>query len=129
MKKIVFLVALSIVIISCSSDDSKVQDLQEASLVFNCEDSPEGSEWYQNLIDSMDCGQYSCKISLLQSTYQGQTVFYTQITDELCFTQVKYTLYNCEGKVVKEMTVEESREYLNNSNREVEELFSCNEID
>jgi hypothetical protein len=74
----------------------------------------------------LNCGEYACKVSILKSQYEGETVFYTLTNDSLCNSVGVRDLYNCFGKKVKEFTVEESRQFSNIPNREVKVIFSCN---
>lgn len=127
MRSTLFLLFL-VLFVSCSSnDDSNASDLKADKNNACTTEKPLEVLWMQKLKDSLRCGESVCESSILRSTYEGKSVFYIAITDGLCNTQAHYFFYNCEGKMIKELTNEESVDYLNNYlDRETEILFSCN---
>ena len=126
MKKILLLFILAI-LASCSDNNDEVIVNSEIEIQNACTaQEPLDLEWIKQLITELKCGEYSCKVSILKSKYEGEIVYYTEVTDGLCNSQVQYKFYNCNGKIVKELNNEESVVYYNLSGREVEEIFSCN---
>ncbi|SHF88691.1 hypothetical protein SAMN05444483_103105 [Salegentibacter echinorum] len=128
MKKITIIaLLLSVTLSSCSENDNDLvanskQDLENACTATN----PLEVKWMQDLITELNCGEYACKVSILKSEYEEETVFYIQMTDPLCNGVDEIILYNCTGKKLKEFTIEESWEFINSPGRQVEEMFSCN---
>lgn len=115
-------------IFSCTKKENEViADSQlEIQNAYTAE-KPVELEWMEDLITELNCGEYACKVAILKSEYEGETVFYIQMTDPVCNGFDEITLYNCMGKKVESFSIEESMEFVNNSGREVEEIFSCNE--
>lgn len=124
----VFVLFITVLILSCSIEEEEVIANSEAELNNACTaENPLELEWMQDLIAEMECGKYSCKVSILKSTYEGKQVYYIQMTDPLCIGFDEIVLYDCYGEEVKEFTMEESRNFVNAPDRETEEIFSCNE--
>ena len=115
-------------IFSCTKKENEIiADSQlEIQNAYTAE-KPVELEWMEDLITELNCGEYACKVAILKSEYEGETVFYIQMTDPVCNGFDEITLYNCMGKKVESFSIEESMEFVNNSGREVEEIFSCNE--
>ena len=128
MKKItLFFLLFSAIITSCSDNDKEVVANAELELQNACtSEEPLESEWIQNLIAELHCGEYACEVAILKSRYEGETVFYIQMIDPLCLGFEKIDLYNCYGEKVKEFTLEESRGFVNSPGHEAEPIFSCN---
>jgi hypothetical protein len=122
------------VVLGCSkSNDDTSADLQTDAQSACISEAPLEIPWMKELIATMDCGKYSCEISLMHSVYEDQTVFYTLITDPFCDYQAHLFLYDCTGTMIKEMTDQESNEYLDKlyletlDGKEVQtKLYSCN---
>ena len=129
MKKFILLTLFfSATIISCTNnDDEVIADSQLEAQNACTAEKPLELDWMQDLITELNCGEYACQVAILKSEYEGETVFYIQMTDPVCFGFDEITLYNCTGKKVESFSIEESMEFVNNSGREVEEIFSCNE--
>ncbi|WP_324719259.1 hypothetical protein [Salinimicrobium sp. HB62] len=128
MKKITFTLFLYTILVSCSGSDDEVIDSSALILQNACTgENPVELEWFQNLIAELGCGEYSCRVSILKTTYEGETVFYKQVTDPLCNAVNEIDLYNCKGEIIEEFDPEESREFINNRGSEAEEIFFCNE--
>jgi hypothetical protein len=128
MKKfILFALFFSVTIISCTNNDEGIADSQLEVQNACTAEKPLELEWMQDLITELNCGEYACKVAILKSEYEGETVFYIQMTDPLCNGFDEITLYNCTGKKVESFSMEESMEFVNSPGREVEEIFSCNE--
>ena len=128
MKKFILLILFfSATIISCTNNDDEVIADSQLEVQNACTaENPLDLEWMQDLITELNCGEYACKVAILKSEYEGETVFYTLVNDPRCNSVGVRHLYNCFGKKVKEFTDEESRAFSNNVEREVEEIFSCN---
>lgn len=128
MKKFILLTLFfSATIISCTNNDDEVIADSQLQVQNACTaEKPLDLEWMQDLITELNCGEYACKVAILKSEYEGETVFYTLVNDPRCNSVGVRHLYNCFGKKVKEFTDEESRAFSNNVEREVEEIFSCN---
>ena len=128
MKKfILFALFFSVTIISCTNNDNEViADSQLEAQNACTADKPLELEWMQDLIAELNCGEYACKVAILKSEYEDETVFYTLVNDPRCNSVGVKHLYNCFGKKVKDFTDEESRAFSNNVEREIEEIFSCN---
>ncbi|WP_373056091.1 hypothetical protein [Zunongwangia sp. H14] len=128
MKKInVLILIISIIMVSCSNDDQETAaDVQVKTQNACTAENPLTLDWMQDLIGELNCGEYACKIAILKSEYNSETVFYIQMTDPVCFGFDEIDLYNCIGEKVKEFNLEESREFVNNPAHEPEEIFSCN---
>jgi hypothetical protein len=128
MKKFILLTLFfSATIISCTNNDDEVIADSQLQVQNACTaEKPLDLEWMQDLITELNCGDYACKVAILKSEYEGETVFYTLVNDPRCNSVGVRHLYNCFGKKVKEFTDEESRAFSNNVEREVEEIFSCN---
>ncbi|MGI0107129.1 hypothetical protein [Salinimicrobium sp. WS361] len=129
MKKILSVaLILLIILVSCSDQDDKVNANSVLNLQNACTaENPIELEWMKNFIAELECGKYSCRVSILKTTYEGETVFYKQMTDPLCNGVDEIDLYNCEGEIIKEFDLESSREFINNTGNEAEEIFFCNE--
>ena len=129
MKKFILLTLFfSATIISCTNNDDEVIADSQLEVQNACTaENPLELEWMQDLITELNCGEYACKVAILKSEYEGETVFYIQMTDPVCNGFDEITLYNCTGKKVESFSMEESMEFVNSPGREVEEIFSCNE--
>ena len=129
MKKFILLTLFfSATIISCTNNDDEVIADSQLQVQNACTaEKPLDLEWMQDLITELNCGEYACKVAILKSVYESETVFYIQMTDPVCLGFDEITLYNCTGKKVESFSIEESREFVNSPGREVEEIFSCNE--
>lgn len=121
-----FLIAFAIS--GCHQDDdvtvNSQLELQNACTAEN----PLELEWMQDLVEELECGKYSCKVSILKNTYNGEPVFYIQMTDPLCNGVNEIDLYNCVGEKIEEFNIEESGEFINKYGNEADEIFSCNDL-
>lgn len=55
--------------------------------------------WLKEMKNSLtNC---SCEMSIIQATYNNQTVFYTLMTDPLCDGVQSIVLLDCKGKILK----------------------------
>ena len=128
MKKFILLTLFfSATIISCTNNDNEVIADSQLEVQNACTaENPLELEWMQDLITELNCGEYACKVAILKSEYESETVFYIQMTDPVCLGFDEITLYNFTGKKVESFSIEKSREFVNSPGREVEEIFSCN---
>ncbi|MDT0645958.1 hypothetical protein RM545_04590 [Zunongwangia sp. F260] len=122
------LLFVSGIVTSCDYEDEAMDEINaQAELQNACTaENPLELEWMQELIAELHCGNYACKVAILKSEYAGETVFYIQMVDPLCFGFEKIDLYDCVGEKVKEFTLEESREFVNSPDHEAEQIFSRN---
>lgn len=97
MRKFVFIMSIILTLGTVRCSDDQVETNACAS------SDPIGDvPWIAELKKSMtNC---ACEISLIKGTYQGQTVFFIALTDPLCNGIDTPTLYNCEGKKVREFS-------------------------
>lgn len=114
--KILFMI-LFVALLSCSKDDndSNTQNACEA-------DNPLEVEWIIEIKNSMQ--NCFCEISIIQGTYEGQTVFFIALTDPLCDGIDVPTLYNCEGVAVKTYTMDDYLEFYTEVTRDTV-LYRC----
>lgn len=96
MKKIILIVTIGLLILSCDKIDKPAKN--ECVL-----DNPiEDFAWLKAMKTNLtNC---SCEISIIQGTYNNQTVFFEKLTDTLCDGVDMPTLYDCTGKVVRIFT-------------------------
>ena len=113
MKKILFLIT-GILLLSCSDDD--LQDCPDIS----------NQAWYNDLKSELD-ENCSFEVSIFKGSYSGEIVYYQLITDPRVNFQAMLKFYNCEGNLVAELTAEESNEYLNDTGRNNEKIYTCSE--
>lgn len=128
MKKIITLALIIAAMVSCSENDNEETANLQADIQNACTaENPLELKWMQDFIAELECGKYSCRVSIIKTTYEGETVFYKQMTDPICNGVDEIDLYNCVGEVIEEFDVETSREFLDNNRNESEEIFFCNE--
>ena len=128
MRRSFLFVLLVPLLFSCTEDGNEVIANSQIELENACTaEDPLAIGWMQDLKEELHCGEFSCEVSIIKSEYEGETVFYIQMTDPLCFGFDEITLYSCTGKKVESFTIEESREFVNSSGREIEEIFICND--
>ncbi|MDT0688157.1 hypothetical protein RM549_00045 [Salegentibacter sp. F188] len=129
MKKVLAcLLFVSGMVTSCDYEGEEVDQINvQAELQNACSaEDPLEMDWVQELISGLNCGDYACEVAILKSQYEGETVFYIQMIDPLCYGFEKIDLYDCSGEKIKEFTLEESREFVNHPEHEAESIFSCN---
>ena len=97
MKKIILFFALSLLILNgCHYD-------KMAKTECNSDNPVEDFAWLKAMKNTMtNC---SCEISIIQGTYNNQTVFFMAGTDPLCNGINMPTIFDCEGKVVRIFTI------------------------
>ncbi len=99
-----FIILITIFIIaSCGKDENTNKSVCDLT------DPIEELSWLKEMKNSMtNC---SCKMSIVQATYNSQTVFYTMMTDPLCDGFQTIILLDCERKTVKTITNGEISSY------------------
>ena len=128
MRRSLLFVLLVTLLFSCNEDENEVIANSQIELENACTaEDPLAIGWMQDLKEELHCGEFSCEVSIIKSEYEGETVFYIQMTDPLCYGFDEITLYGCTGKKVESFTIEESREFVNSPGREIEEIFICND--
>ena len=84
-------------------------DEKDCSNACNCDNPLKKFTWLQDLKNTITDGV--CEVSLLQGTYNGQTIFYIQMTDPFCEAIDTPTLYNCDGELVRIFTFEDHQDF------------------
>ena len=128
MRRSLLFILLVTLLFSCTEDGNEVIANSQIELENACTaENPLAIGWMQDLKKELHCGEFSCEVSIIKSEYEGETVFYIQMTDPLCYGFDEITLYSCTGKKIESFTIEESREFVNSPGREIEEIFICND--
>jgi hypothetical protein len=90
------LVILIVLLVNCRKEEK-----MEANAC-NTDNPMENIDWLKAMKDSMtNC---SCRISIVQGTYNRHPVFYIIMNDPLCNGASIPTLLDCNGKAVKKYT-------------------------
>jgi hypothetical protein len=93
MKKLSFILVFLVLLLSCEKKDKTC----------NCDNPTEELPWLKELKASFtNC---SCQISIIQATYQKQTVYYHIMNDPLCNSYQVIVLYDCTGTSIKTYTL------------------------
>ena len=115
MKRLAIIVVALLLFISCSKENDQKQ-------ICNLADPINELPWLKEIKSSLtNC---TSEVSIVQATYQSQTVFYTAITDPLFDGIQSYTLLNCEGKVVEIINADNMQNFLANIS-DVKNLYRC----
>ena len=99
MKISVFMLSiiLAVLVSSCCHE---VEPMQKNACTGEFE--PDEIGWITNLKNSMtNC---TCEMSLFKGTYQGETVFFIELTDPVCDGINTPTLYSCTGEEIRTFT-------------------------
>jgi hypothetical protein len=89
MKKLSFLLVLMVLLLNCEKNDNTC----------NCNDPINDLAWLKDVKSSFtNC---FCEMSIIQATYNKQTVFYTAMTDPLCDGIYGYIIFDCKGDRIK----------------------------
>jgi len=117
MKLTILVLFLSAMLVGCSKND-KEHDTQNA-----CKSAdPLEVSWIKEIKNSLtNC---SCEISIIQGTYDGQTVFFTALTDPACDGIDTPTLYNCNGNIVRIFTMHDYTDFYTKVTRD-NVLYRC----
>jgi hypothetical protein len=93
MKRLSFIFIFLVLLLSCEKKDNTC----------NCDNPLEELSWLKELkVSFTNC---SCQISIIQATYQKQTVFYPIMNDPLCNSYQIIVLYDCSGTTIKTYTL------------------------
>ena len=111
------MILLAIMLItSCGKDENAAKTICEYT------DPIEELGWLKEIKTCLtNC---PCEISILQGTFNGQTVFYVGITDPVCNGIGTITLLDCEGKTVKTIQSGEYQEFLSKITN-IKNLYRC----
>ncbi|WP_320052180.1 hypothetical protein [uncultured Acetobacteroides sp.] len=116
MKKFLVLFILAFLFMGCAKNAIVTTN------ACNSANPIEEVDWLKAMKNSLtNC---SCEMSIIQGTYNNQTVFFTMITDPLCNSVNMPTLYSCEGKVVRVFNETDYREF-NDKVTTVKVLYRC----
>lgn len=103
MKRTFILLITILFAASCGKDKNTNKSVCDLT------DPIEELSWLKEMKNTMtNC---SCEMSIVQATYNNQTVFYTMMTDPLCNGVQTIILYDCEGKIVKTIANDEIPSY------------------
>jgi len=103
MKPSFILIIILFILFSCKKTEKETRN---ASLSSN---PIEDVIWLKELKSSLtDC---NCERSIIQGSYNGQTVYFVASTDELCNGIDTPTLYDNFGTIVKIFTMADYREF------------------
>jgi len=111
MKKLSFIVVSLVLLLSCEKNDNTC----------NCKDPLNDLAWLQEVKVSLtNC---FCEMSIIQATYNKQTVFYTAMTDPLCDGIYSIVLRDCNGDTIK--TYESVNQVTENEISDIRVLYRC----
>jgi hypothetical protein len=111
MKKAGLVIVSLILLLSCEKYDNTC----------NCKDPLNDLAWLQEVKASFtNC---SCEMSIIQATYNKQTVFYSTMTDPLCDGIYPIVLRDCKGATVK--SYESANQITNNEITNIKALYRC----
>ena len=103
LRKSILLIFLLLISFSCKKDDSDSTNACAG-------DNPLEADWMAEIKNSL--GECTCELSILQGTYEGETVFYLALTDPLCDGIYTPVLMDCEGNTVKTYSIDEFEDFL-----------------
>jgi hypothetical protein len=111
MKKLSFIIGLFVLLLSCEKKDNSC----------NCKDPLADLAWLEELKSSLtNC---TCEMSILQATYNNQTVYYQAMTDPLCDGIYPVVLLDCNGTTVK--SYESISQVPDNAITNIKALYRC----
>jgi uncharacterized protein YcfL len=111
MKKLSLIIITLILLIGCEKNDNTC----------NCNDPLKDLVWLKELKVSLtNC---SCEMSIIQGTYNKQTVFYQAMTDALCDGIYPIVLLDCNGVTVK--SYESANQVPDNEITNIKVLYRC----
>ena len=111
MKKLFVIAGFIILFLGCEKKDN----------VCNCKDPLNDLSWLKELKSSLT--ECSCEISIIQATYNDQTVFYQAMTDPLCDGVYPVVLLDCNGNTVK--SFESISQVPDNAITNVKAIYRC----
>ncbi len=104
-------------LLSCCNDE------KDTSTQNACDsDNPLEISWVKEIINSLQ--NCTCEISFIQGMYNGQTVFFTALTDPLCDGIELPTLFDCNGKPIRTFTINDFQYFYNEVTRDTV-LYRC----
>lgn len=105
MARLFVLFLLSLALLGCTKEGNEKSLLTTCEVANPIEDLP----WLRDLTASLvDCG---CEISIVEGTYEMQTVFFLALTDPVCNGVVFPTLQDCDGAIIRTFTIEDYEEF------------------
>ncbi|MBN2348640.1 MAG: hypothetical protein JXJ22_07385 [Bacteroidales bacterium] len=118
MKQILyFLFFATLLFNSCSKDEINIPecDVENPILELN---------WLNEVKNSFtNC---TCDISILQGEYKNKPVFFVMINDPVCNTIFEVTLWDCNGKTIKEYKPGDIDKF-NNEVSNTNVLYTCSD--
>jgi hypothetical protein len=113
MKTKFFIVLIPIIIISCQ---------KETQNACKSKNPVEDVTWLKEIKSSMtNC---TCETSIIEGTYNNQTVFFIASTDPLCNDIDTPTLFDCNGNVVRTFNMNDYHDFYNLVTRD-KVLYRC----
>ena len=116
MKSKLLIVLTILLIVACSKSENGTKN------ACNSANPLEDVSWLKAIKNTLT--KCDCEISIIQGIYNGQTVFYTAMTDPLCNGINTPTLLDCEGKIVRTFTEADNQDYLTQVTA-VKVLYRC----
>ncbi len=115
MKKLFFIILIFTLALACKKE--------EKDNACNSDNPIEDFIWLKELKATIpeNC---VCETSLIQGSYENQTVYYIAPTDLLCDGIIAPTLYDCNGDIVRIFTPEESHLFFE-SVTQTQVLYTC----
>jgi hypothetical protein len=111
MKRLSIIFVFLVLLLSCEKNDNTC----------NCNDPITDLAWLKELKNSFtNC---FCEMSIIQATYNNQTVFYVAMTDPLCDGIQNIELLDCKGDSIKTYEPGDQAAYNEITNRKV--LYRC----
>jgi hypothetical protein len=120
MRIIISVLLITYVILSGCTDEDHDLETQNAC---NSDNPIENVTWIKNMKNSLtNC---TLELSIIKGTYEGQTVFFTGITDGL-FDGIyaPSVLYDCNGELVRTFTIDDFQDFYGNVTRDTV-LYRC----
>jgi hypothetical protein len=111
MKTLIIIIGLLVLLLGCE------KSVKTCNFIDPLKDLP----WLQELKTSFtNC---SCEMSIIQATYNKQTVFYSAMTDPICNGIYPIVLRDCTGDIVK--SYESINQVKDNDITNIKTLFMC----
>ena len=111
MKKLTIIISFLVLLLGC----------EKSVKTCNSDDPLKDLAWLQEVKTSLtNC---SCEMSIIQATYNKQTVFYTAMTDPICNGIYPIVLRDCTGDIVK--SYESLNQVKDNDITNIKTLYRC----
>lgn len=111
VKTLSFILLFLVFLLSCEKKDNAC----------DCNDPLTDLAWLKELKTSLtNC---TCEMSIIQATYNKQTVFYQAMTDPLCDGIYPIVLHDCNGATVK--SYESVNQVPDNEITNIKALYRC----